>query len=194
MKRILLGCALALAMALGIAVYLPSRPYARARSLLSQVSALQVGGSSFDEAKRVGRRLGSEGNDPCSPLDCYWTFSVDNFKVPELWRGEGVRFIAGVRVQNSVVAEQRFMLQLGTGVNAQTAQFWEREAWPHLPNQFYVGGETTPVRPHFRSNVFLTPATPAGVRNRYLSFNLNCFWKYRGCRDAGELLPTIDWK
>lgn len=153
----------------------------------------QVGHSNFEEAKQLGKRLGSEGNDPCSPVDCYWTFEVDNFKFPSIWRGQGVRFIAGFRVQNSVVSEQRFMFQIGTGVDAQTAQFWERETWPHVPHQFYVGGETTTVNPRFRSNVLLTPAAPADLRSRYLSLNLNCFWKIHGCADAGELLPTVDW-
>ena len=169
-------------------------PYVRARSLLSQVSALQVGRSSFEEAKQVGQRLGSQGNDPCSALDCYWTFVVDNFKVPELWRGEGVRFIAGFRVQDSVVSEQRFMFQIGTGFNAQTADFWERGSWPRFPKQFIVGTQTSPSFPHFRSYVNLTPATPADLRSRYLSFDLSCFWKYHGCRDAEELLPTVNWE
>ena len=169
-------------------------PYLRARSALSRISALQVGSSSFEEAKRVGKRLGSQGNDPCTPLDCYWTFTIDNFEFPTVWRGDGARFIAGFRVQNSVVSEQRFMFQIGTGFNAQTATFWERESWPHYPKQFIVGTETSSLYPHFRSYVNLTPATPADVRDRYLSFNLNCLWKYHGCKDAEELLPTIDWK
>lgn len=196
MKKTFLRYAIVLAvMAVGVVVlYELFQPYLRARSLLSQISVLQVGSSSFDEAKRVGRRLGSQGNDPCTPLDCSWTFSVDDFKFLTVWRGEGVRFIAGFRVQNSVVSEQRFMFQIGTGVNAQTATFWERETWPHYPKQFIVGTETSSVYPHFRSYVNLTPATPPDVRGRYLSFNFNCFWKYHGCKDARELLPTIDWK
>jgi len=194
-KGFLLCSIVVVAIVAGIAVsYGLLQPYLRARDLRSQIAALQVGRSSFEEAKRVGNRLGSEGNDPCSPVDCYWTFAIDNFEFPSVWRGEGARFIAGFRVQNSVVSEQRFMFQIGTGFKAQTADFWERETWPHYPKQFVVGTETSSDYPHFRSYVNLTPATPADVRERYLSFNLNCLWKYQGCKDAEELLPTIDWK
>ncbi len=196
MRKDLLLCSIVLVgIAAGAAVsYVLFQPYLRARSLRSEIAALQVGRSSFEEAKRVGNRLGSQGNDPCSPVDCYWTFTTDNFEFPNLWRGEGARFIAGFRVQDSVVSEQRFMFQIGTGFKAQTAEFWERETWPHYPKQFMVGTETSSDYPHFRSYVNLTPATPADVRERYLSFNLNCLWKYQGCKDAEELLPTIDWK
>jgi len=194
-KRVLLFAIVSVTVIVGaIVLYDLFQPYVRARHLLSKIDALQVGESSFEEAKRVGMVLGSQGNDPCLPADCYWTFTVDNFSIPAMWRGEGTRFIAGFRVQNSVVSEQRFMLQIGTGFDAQTAEFWERETWPNFPKQFIVGTQTTPTRPHFRSYVNLTPATHADIRERYLSFNLNCFWKYRGCRDAKELLPTVDWK
>jgi hypothetical protein len=196
MKRIVLVGIIALvAMVICAVVFYDFlQPYLRARNLLSQISALQVGRSNYLDSQQVGKRLGSLGNDLCIPADCYWTFSVDNFKIPILWRGEGVRFIGGFRVQSSVVTEQRFMLQIGTGFDAQTATFWERENWPHYPKQFFVNVETTPDHPHFRSYVNLTPATPADLRDRYLSFNLNCLWKYHGCKDAEELLPTIDWE
>jgi hypothetical protein len=177
-----------------VVLYHLFQPYMRARNLLSQVSTLQVGSSSFEDAERVGKRLGSPGNDPCLPVDCYWTFSIDNFKVPTAWRGEGTRFVAGFRVQNSVVTEQRFMFQIGTGFNPQTAEFWERQTWPHYPKQFIVGTQTTENNPHYRSYVKLTPAASADVRKRYLSFNFSCLWKYGGCKDAQELLPTVDWK
>jgi len=196
MRRSLLLCSIVLvAIAAGTAVsYELFQPYLRARNLRSQIAALQVGKSGFEQAKHVGMALGSQGNDPCLPTDCYWTFEVDNFKLPAAWRGEGIRFVAGFRVQDSIVSEQHFVLQIGTGINAQTADFWERETWPHFPKQFIVGTQSSQTFPHFRSYVNLTPATPAHVRERYLSINFNCLWKYQGCKDAEELLPTIEWK
>lgn len=193
-KYFLLHAIVGVAMIAGvIAIYELFQPYIRARSLLSEIAALQVGKSDFEEAKRTGARLGSQGNDPCLSADCYWAFEVDNFKLPAAWRGEGTRFVAVFRVQNSIVSEQHFVLQIGTGYDAQTADFWERETWPHLPKQFIVGTQSSEIDPHFRSYVDLTPATPVDVRERYLSFNLNCLWKYHGCSDAKELLPTVDW-
>ena len=195
MRRKLLSYVIAsILMMIGFAVvYVLFQPYLRARNLLSQISALRVGESSFNEAKRLGIKLGSQGNDPCLPSDCYWTFEVDNFKLPTLWRGQGIRFVAIVRAQDSVVSEQHFELQIGTGFNIQTADFWERENWPNFPKQFIVGTQSAPISPHYRSYVKLTPAIPSDVRERYLAFNLNCLWKYHGCADAKELLPTVDW-
>jgi hypothetical protein len=193
-RLLLLASTFTVAIISMVAIYHLLKPYARARELLTKVASLKVGSSSFAEAKQMGMTLGSAGNDPCSPADCYWTFSVDNTKLPGVWRGESEHFIAGFRVENSVVSEQRFMFQIGTGVDAQTAEFWERETWPHYPKQFVVGTETSPTRPRFRSYVNLTPATPADVRERYLTFNLACLWKYHGCKDAGELLSVVSWK
>jgi hypothetical protein len=196
MKRNLMLFAIVLvAMLLGtVVMFNLCRPYLRARTLLSRISTFQIGKTTFEEAQRVGKELGSTGNEPCTPEDCYWTFSVDNFKIPALWRGEGERFIAGFRVQSSVVSEQHFMFQIGTGYNAQTADFWERESWPHFAKPFVVGTQSAPSSPHYRSYVKLTPATPPVVRERYLAFDLNCLWKFHGCTDARELLPTVDWQ
>ena len=170
------------------------RPSMRARSVLSQVSALQVGKSGFLDAQHIASQIGATSSDFCSPAYCSWGIRIDNLALPEQWRGPGAAFMARFQVRNSLVTEQGFMFQIGDGENAQTAEFDEQDNWPNFPKQFIVGTQTTDNNPHYRSFVKLTPALPADVRQRYLSFDFNCLWKYGRCKNAQELLPTVEWK
>lgn len=36
----------------------------------------------------------------------------------------------------------------------------------------------------------MTPRSPAADWRRYTAFNYSCLWKYKGCKDGVELLPT----
>jgi hypothetical protein len=50
--------------------------------------------------------------------------------------------------------------------------------------------ESRPYSNKFR--VLMTPRTSVEDWQRYTAFNYSCFWKYKGCRDARDLLPTAD--
>jgi len=40
--------------------------------------------------------------------------------------------------------------------------------------------------------VYMPPRSSAEDWQRYTAFNYSCFWKYKGCKDARDLLPTAD--
>ncbi len=40
--------------------------------------------------------------------------------------------------------------------------------------------------------VHMTPRSSVEDWRRYTGFNYSCFWRYKGCKDARERLPTAD--
>lgn len=169
-------------------------PTVRAHKVLSSISDLQVDRSTFDDSRKVAASIGAIPSNACSPADCLWYIRIDNVAIPRIWRRREVSFSAEFQVRNAVLSERNFSMQVGTGQNVPLAEVEEQEHWRITPEPVFVTTQTTDGNPHYRVSVKLTPAAPPDVRRRYLSFNLNCLWKYGGCEDARDLLPTVDWQ
>jgi len=183
-----------LALVITMGVYL-LRPCNRARSLIVRVSAIEVGKSTFDEARRLAIQIRATPSDPCTPAGCTWSVRVDNSAIPVQWRGLGTIFSTQFQVSDSVVSERAFSFQIGTGPNISFAEVDERVHWRgNTTEPVFVSTQTAIGDPYYRAFVRLTPAAPPEIRKRYLSFNLSCLWKYGGCQNARDLLPTVVWK
>ena len=186
----------------GVYVYLPS---IRARYLFSRIGTLQVGRSSFDDAQRLAERLGAKPADACDRSDCYWTKVVDNVRLPKWWRGPGVTFVVDIAVKNSVVVNRGAFYAIGTdpytftpsmvsvGVKERWAPARLPTSYTEPPTQKGWSQSSFYGKPYKNKFVvMLTPRTSIEDTRRYTAFNYSCFWKFRGCKDATELLPTAD--
>jgi hypothetical protein len=192
------GCGLVVLLVALAAGYL-LRPYFLARALLRDVSSLQVGKSSFADAKRVAEKWDGTISDDCTPTQCSWHRWIDNFELPEWWRGEGEIFSAGFGVSDGIVDERGTAFWIGTGPGVSSASVQEKLRWKDS-SLYYFFGKTYLVEPqysndnpHYRVFVRLKSDAPLDIRKKYLSFDLNCLWKLHGCEDAKQLLPTAEW-
>jgi hypothetical protein len=75
-----------------------------------------------------------------------------------------------------------------------TVWFEEQEHWGrgNTPEPVSAGWHTSELFLHYRFTVRMTPKASTADRRRYTAFNYSCFWKYKGCTDARDLLPTAD--
>jgi hypothetical protein len=189
------------------------RPSLRARYLFHELEPLQVGHSTFEDAQRLAKKLGAKPDNRLSPCDrkyCYWTAVVNNARLPQWWRGSGVTFVIDFLVENSVVVNKGAWYAIGIDpytftpsmVSVGEQETWLRprrenrgiEEWPTAKgwgiSYFEKNGHREGISTKFQ--VHLTPRSSAEDWRRYTAFNYGCLWKYKGCKDARDLLQTAD--
>lgn len=174
------------------------RPSIRARCLFSELETLQLGHSTYEDAQRLAKKIGARPTyNPCDRSACEWDVRMGNSNLPEWWRGSGETFVVAFDVKDSVVVRKN----IGYGIGIETSTLYpssvglvEQEHWPHrnITEPVTAGWRSSELYPNYEFDVYMTPKASAETRRRYTSYNFNCFWKYRGCRDARELLPTAD--
>ena len=189
-------------------------PSLRARYLFHELETLQLGHSTFEDAQRLARKLGAKPRslNPCDRKYCYWTAVVNNARLPQWWRGSGVTFVIDFLVENSVVVNKGAWYAIGIDPYTFTPSMvsvGEQVRWlrtrpsrdgreivePPTDRGWADGSYEKNGHREFvstRFQVYLTPRSSAEDRRRYTDFNYSCFWKYKGCKDARELLPTAD--
>lgn len=170
-------------------------PAIRADYLFSQLESLQLGHSTFEDARRLASKIGAKPTGPCDQSACEWAVRVDNSSLPQWWRGSGEAFLVSFNVENSVVVRKN------TGFGVGTKPFYpsqvgliEQEHWGRTPRAEPVaaGWETTDLYRYYKFIVYMTPKASTEDRRRYTAFDYGCLWRYKGCKDARELLPTAD--
>jgi hypothetical protein len=170
-------------------------PAIRAHYLFSQLESLQLGHSTFEDAQRLASRIGANSTGPCDQSACEWEVTVDNSKLPRWWRGSGEAFLVSFNVENSVVVRKNTGFGVGTKpfFPSQVALI-EREHWGRIPGVEPVaaGWKTTDLYRYYEFIVYMTPRASTEDRRRYTAFDYGCLWRYKGCKDARELLPTAD--
>jgi len=189
-------------------------PSFRARYLFHELGSLQVGHSSFEDAQWLAKKLGAKPNGiglrPCDRSYCFWIADVSNARLPQWWRGSGVTFVLNFEAEDSVVVYKG----AGYVIGIDTSRRAPSEVWVGVKEQwlrtrrgdrlimeqpttkgwgmsyFERNGHREDVSTKFQ--VHMTPRSSAEDWRRYSAFNYSCFWKYKGCRDGRELLPTAD--
>jgi hypothetical protein len=187
-------------------------PSIRARYLFHELGSLQLSHSSFEDAQRLAKKLGAKPSSlsPCDRSYCYWSADVNNARLPSWWRGSGVTFVIDFEVKDSVVVNKGASYAIGIDPYTFTPSMvsvGEQEKWLRTRREdrdiverptekgwgisyFEKNGHREGVSTKFQ--VHLTPRSSAEDWRRYTAFNYSCFWKYKGCRDARDLLPTAD--
>lgn len=172
------------------------RPSIRAHYLFSKLETLQLGHSSFEDAQRLANKIGAQPFSACDRSACTWDAKVDNARLPRWWRGSGEVFAIVFEVKDSIVVRKVAAFGIGkideftpSHVSLEEQEHWRRG---NTREPVQAGWYTTERFRYYWFTVRMTPKASVEDRRRYTSFNFNCFWKYRGCRDARELLPTAD--
>jgi hypothetical protein len=171
-----------------------SRPARRAHDLLAESTTLQIGRSGLSDVEAVAGRFGITPGNDCTPEDCQLVVTIDNSPLPSWWRRSGATFGTSFVVEKGVLVEREYAMAIGVGPNRPFAEVREREHWRERPEPVDVQVSSDEADPKWRAIVHLTTAASPEVRNRYLSFNLKCLSKFGGCKDAHQLLPTVEWK
>jgi hypothetical protein len=192
------------------------RPSLRARYLFHELGALQIGHSSFEDAQHLAKRLGAMAitPTPCNQAYCYWSSEyVSNARLPKWWRGNGVTFAVDFEVRDSVVTnkgawyaseiinpDSNYTPLSSVSVGVQEKWIFTRErdrviVEPPTSKGWGIdylekNGKREIVSTKFQ--VHMTPRSSVEDWRRYTAFNYSCFWKYKGCADARDLLPTAD--
>lgn len=200
MSRFHRSAAVGLIAALGLLMLLSAafwlRPAIRARYLFGKLESLRLG-SSFEDAQRLAEQIDAKPYGACDRSACEWNVRMGNSELPRWWRGPGETFAVTFDVKDSIVARK----STGYGIGIETDTFSpssvgleEQEHWGRSRRREPVvaGWGTSELYRYYEFSVYMTPRASAEDRRRYTSYNYNCFWKYKGCRDARELLPTAD--
>jgi hypothetical protein len=168
-------------------------PSLRARYLFHEVETLQLGHSTFEDAERLARKIHAKPNALCNRSACTWGVELNNTHLPRWWRGNGEVFAIAFSVKNSVVTSKYTGFGIGTDasftpshVSLEEQEHWERG---NTKEPVQAGWYTTERFRYYWFTVRMTPKASPEDRRRYTSFNFNCFWKYRGCKDSRKLLP-----
>ncbi len=168
----------------------------RVHFLLSELETLRLGQSTFEDAERLAKKIRAEPYGACDRSKCEWDKRIDNAWLPRWWRGSGETFSVSFSVQDSIVVRKNTAYGVGIdgSFHPSVVDVEEQEQWGRLNLRVPIqtGWNSTDWYPYYGFNVWMTPKASAEDRRRYTSFNFNCFWKYKGCKDARELLPTAD--
>ena len=174
-------------------------PAVRAHYLFSRLETLRLKSSTFDEAKRVAKEIGAKPSEPCTQSDCEWSKRIDNALLPRWWRGSGAIFAVAFDVKNSVVSRKTTGFGVeGAGIDepspssvgfTEVDENWRRDR-PTEP--VTAGWQTSERFRYYQFTVRITPKATAYDRKHYTAFDYGCLWRYHGCKDARELLPTAD--
>ncbi|HWE86565.1 MAG TPA: hypothetical protein VG267_16595 [Terracidiphilus sp.] len=174
-------------------------PSFHARYLFSELETLQLGRSSFEDAERLARKIHAQPyppNEPCNRSKCEWVKRIDNAYLPLWWRGTGEGFSVAFDVKDSLVVRKNtgFGIGLLGSIHPSQVELEEQEHWGPvpIPEPVKTGWQITEKFRYYLFIVYMTPKASVEDRRRYTAFNYSCFWKYQGCKDARELLPTAD--
>jgi hypothetical protein len=185
-----------LALLVALCSFVLLRPPIRARYLFSQIKTLELEHSTFEDAERLARKIGAEPYGACDRSYCEWDAEVDNARIPKWWRGLGETFRVSFTVRDSIVVRKNTGFGTGTravfhpsAVSVEEQRHWGRG---NTPEPIAAGWSTTDLFVYYRFGVKMTPQASTEDRRRYTAFDYSCFWRFRGCRDARDLLPTAD--
>lgn len=167
--------------------------------MFSKLETLRLGSSTFDDARRVALEIGAKPSEPCTQSGCEWSKRMDNAELPRWWRGPGAVFAVAFDVKNAVVSRKSTGFGIeGNGIDGfspssvgfdEVDEHWRRDR----PTEPVTSGWGTSDRfRYYRFVVWITPKATADDRRRYTAFDYGCLWRYHGCKDARELLPTAD--
>ena len=164
----------------------------RMQYLLEQTGTLKIGASTFDDAHKIALRVNAIPSEVCTSNDCGWYVHIDNSILPGLWRGPVTDFLVSFQVKDSIVINRIYRYRIGNGMNSSSIEINEHADSRGCLEPICISRQTKENNPYYRTSVFMTPAVSMEYRKRYLSFNMNCMWKFRGCKNALDLLPTIN--
>ena len=175
-----------------VVIFLAKAPLL-ARRIFAKSETIQVGKSTFTQARQVAEQFENTTHGACTPSKCEWVFGTSNSNLPHWWRNQGEIFLVSIHVKDGLVDQKDLLYLIGLGSVMSDVGVSEKKDWTGSPRAAgWTEGEGT-QGVHKFENVRMTPSDSPETRKRYTSFNWNCLWKYQGCKDAHELMPTGGW-
>jgi hypothetical protein len=167
----------------------------RARRLQKATNELIVGRSTLADVRAVGQRFQAiVSSGTCTAGECRLEMLVSNAALPRFWRGPETRFVVDLLVRNDVLVERAASFYLGLGAGRSLVSVTESVPQVKGPQRYpRVHALWSGDNVKWRYLVELTPAVPMDSRMRYSGFDFRCLSRFRGCRDAQQLLPYADW-
>jgi hypothetical protein len=196
--RIAIMSGLTVSVLIAFSLFYLLHPAIRARFLFNQMESLQLGHSTFDDAQRLARKIGAYPSDGCQRSKCRWHARLDNASLPRWWRGSGEVFAVDFAVENSIVIRKNTGYGIeGSGIDAfspSSVGLIEQEHWGRrrIPEPVMAGWSSSELFRYYEFTVYMTPKATAEDRRRYTAYDYGCLWRFKGCKDARELLPTAD--
>ena len=170
------------------------QPAIHAHYLLTELETLRVSHSTFEDAERLARKIGAKptGYTTCDRSYCEWHKKIGNSLIPHWWRGSGEAFQVSFAVKDSVVTSKNVGYRNRPFLSFFGELGGAGELGPHAESKLVtIGGQRNAEFPYYEVKVCMKPEASAEDRKRYSSFNFRCFWRYKGCKDARELLPAL---
>jgi hypothetical protein len=169
-------------------------PAIRARYLVYEFTHLQLD-TSFDDAEKLANKIHAKQDpisSPCNRSYCIWRVDISNSFLPKWWRSDDLILEFNFTVKNSKVTEKGVGYQIGLPgsytADISSVYVAEKESWQKDGQKWWRMNSAN-------SATFVVEMTPRSTpedQKKYTAFNYSCFWKYKGCRDARDLLPTAD--
>jgi hypothetical protein len=122
---------------------------------------------------------------------------MDNSELPPWWRGSGETFVVSFNVEGSILVRKNTGYGIGIEANKfspSSVGLIQQENWGRTgrPVPVATRWKTTELYRYYEFTVYVTPNASAEDRLRYTAYDYGCLWRFRGCKDARELLPTAD--
>jgi hypothetical protein len=180
--------------------YVVTKPCRDSQVVLEQIQQVQVGKTSMEGLKQIIAQRGFPGNAKilCFPDDCTYTFLAMNKTLHFLHLAPHSYLLTNIVVRNGVVTA--IVLNSASGDYGNLASLNFVQSFSDSPEYypFRCGQERCIKRLNatdgspWRIYVALLPSVPVAERNRLLSLNTSCLSRIGGCKNARDLLPTIE--
>ncbi len=168
-----------------------------ARRLLEEAQQFEIGKPADAKVREFRSRYsGFIYSENCEAGTCFTTFLFPNTWLHAVWRAPRTDFLVSFATANGIATS--LTLTFGSGNDMWTRTMattrilshsdWKTGTEPPLD----IGMRVADGRPH-RVIVTVLPKASPDERARSFGFDLHCLAQVRGCRNAQEMLPTIDW-
>lgn len=193
----------------------------RAEQLLADVRSLELRKATFEDAQQVFRRWRGFGqyHGQCAQQHCTFEVTLQDIvfrcpgpclfllRIDELLGGRPARMIATIGVQNGVVWEKSFAVDLIVwpfdnpqgytseymlmGSADSVSRFPPPQQWGAFVHPNYIVGRPGGCEGCLAVYARFTPyADPADVQ-RLMQFNLSCLTRWKRCLVPGDIMPDV---
>jgi hypothetical protein len=162
----------------------------RAKAFLRDASSVEVGKPNFAETWKLLQeydgKLGA-GTERCTPKDCEAYFEFTNDYLYKLRLSTRARFFAEIHIKDGITQSRTTAFELGNGPGFKSADVLESfdDTRPFFIGPRTAGNKVVYLRVH------INPSSTKEQRQKAYGFRLDCLTRIGGCKDAGELLPSI---
>lgn len=169
----------------------------RAESFLLDLQALELGKSTFSDAKRLQSQYGgqelTQGIYPadCSARDCYVRFMFTNFPFAILHLAPPTGLGAALHIQGGVVRSRTTAYQAEAGDQSFVLSIDDNFKTGYQEEFCVVSRRGNGSGPPWKVQISMRPGAPKDLSNAAYALNLSCLTRFGACSDPYGMLPTL---